>query len=195
MTPPAADPPRRLFLLDGHSLSYRAFFALPTSLATTSGQVTNAVYGFTGFAGRAEVRGSELGLASEHPPSADGRRFGGVFHERDDPVCHEPPAPNRFAVPSDLGDLDDAPGGHHFDAPAGLGRLDLVREDAGTRVDDDLHPVASHALLLCQAATAVKRSVGCSIEISVLKTTLVMWRLRARIASVLVLPSARFFAR
>jgi DNA polymerase-1 len=41
------DPPRRLFLLDGHSLSYRAYFALPTSLATTSGQVTNAVYGFT----------------------------------------------------------------------------------------------------------------------------------------------------
>ncbi len=43
----AADQPRRLFLLDGHSLSYRAFFALPTTLATTSGQVTNAVYGFT----------------------------------------------------------------------------------------------------------------------------------------------------
>jgi DNA polymerase-1 len=41
------DPPKRLFLLDGHSLSYRAFFALPPSLATTTGQVTNAVYGFT----------------------------------------------------------------------------------------------------------------------------------------------------
>jgi DNA polymerase-1 len=38
---------KRLFLLDGHSLSYRAFFALPTSLATTTGQITNAVYGFT----------------------------------------------------------------------------------------------------------------------------------------------------
>ncbi|HEX2025882.1 MAG TPA: DNA polymerase I [Actinomycetota bacterium] len=38
---------KRLFLLDGHSLSYRAFFALPSDLATTSGQVTNAVYGFT----------------------------------------------------------------------------------------------------------------------------------------------------
>jgi DNA polymerase-1 len=42
-----SDPPKRLFLLDGHSLSYRAFFALPTTLATTTGQVTNAVYGFT----------------------------------------------------------------------------------------------------------------------------------------------------
>jgi DNA polymerase I len=38
---------KRIFLLDGHSLSFRAFFALPTSLATTSGQITNAVYGFT----------------------------------------------------------------------------------------------------------------------------------------------------
>ena len=47
VAPRAADRPRRLFRLDGHRLSYRAFFALPTSLATTSGQVTNAVYGFT----------------------------------------------------------------------------------------------------------------------------------------------------
>ena len=34
-------------LLDGNSLAYRAFFALPTDLATASGQVTNAVFGFT----------------------------------------------------------------------------------------------------------------------------------------------------
>ena len=47
MTPRETEAPKRLFLLDGHSLSYRAFFALPTSLATTTGQVTNAVYGFT----------------------------------------------------------------------------------------------------------------------------------------------------
>ncbi|MDP9297279.1 MAG: DNA polymerase I [Actinomycetota bacterium] len=39
--------PPRLFLLDGHSLAYRAFFALPPTLATSTGQVTNAVYGFT----------------------------------------------------------------------------------------------------------------------------------------------------
>ncbi|MGH2681116.1 MAG: DNA polymerase I [Actinomycetota bacterium] len=51
MAPPSTDatspPPRRLFILDGHSLAYRAFFALPSTLATTTGQVTNAVYGFT----------------------------------------------------------------------------------------------------------------------------------------------------
>ena len=34
-------------LVDGNSLTYRAFFALPSDLATASGQVTNAVFGFT----------------------------------------------------------------------------------------------------------------------------------------------------
>jgi DNA polymerase-1 len=37
----------KLLLLDGHSLAYRAFFALPADLATKNGTVTNAVYGFT----------------------------------------------------------------------------------------------------------------------------------------------------
>ncbi|HZA88397.1 MAG TPA: DNA polymerase I, partial [Acidimicrobiales bacterium] len=40
-----ADDP--LLLIDGNSLTYRAFFALPTDLSTASGQVTNAVFGFT----------------------------------------------------------------------------------------------------------------------------------------------------
>jgi DNA polymerase I len=44
---PTADRPR-LLLLDGHSLAYRAFFALPVeNFSTTTGQHTNAVYGFT----------------------------------------------------------------------------------------------------------------------------------------------------
>jgi DNA polymerase-1 len=38
---------RRLLLLDGHSLAYRAFFALPEeNFSTTTGQPTNAIYGF-----------------------------------------------------------------------------------------------------------------------------------------------------
>ena len=36
-----------LMLIDGNSLTYRAFHALPQDLATSSGQVTNAVLGFT----------------------------------------------------------------------------------------------------------------------------------------------------
>jgi DNA polymerase I len=44
---PAAER-ERLLLLDGHSLAYRAFFALPAeNFSTTTGQPTNAVYGFT----------------------------------------------------------------------------------------------------------------------------------------------------
>ena len=34
-------------LIDGNSLTYRAFYALPSDMATASGQVTNAVFGFT----------------------------------------------------------------------------------------------------------------------------------------------------
>ena len=38
----------RLLLLDGNSLAYRAFFALPAeNFSTSTGQHTNAVYGFT----------------------------------------------------------------------------------------------------------------------------------------------------
>ncbi|MDV8001747.1 DNA polymerase I [Rhodococcus sp. IEGM 1408] len=41
------DGPARLLLLDGHSLAFRAFYALPAeNFSTASGQHTNAVYGF-----------------------------------------------------------------------------------------------------------------------------------------------------
>lgn len=44
---PAPGAPR-LLLIDGHSMAFRAFFALPAeNFSTTSGQTTNAVYGFT----------------------------------------------------------------------------------------------------------------------------------------------------
>ncbi len=38
---------RRILLIDGHSLAYRAFYALPLeNFSTSSGQHTNAIYGF-----------------------------------------------------------------------------------------------------------------------------------------------------
>ncbi|MDE3070757.1 MAG: DNA polymerase I, partial [Acidobacteriota bacterium] len=50
---PATGPPapesacaRELFLIDGPSLAYRAFFALPESMATSAGVPTNAIFGF-----------------------------------------------------------------------------------------------------------------------------------------------------
>lgn len=50
-----------VLLLDGNSLTYRAFFALPTDMATASGQVTNAVYGFTAML---------INLIKDHRPRA-----------------------------------------------------------------------------------------------------------------------------
>lgn len=47
-------------LIDGNSLTYRAFFALPTDMATASGQVTNAVFGFTSML---------INLLRDHDPS------------------------------------------------------------------------------------------------------------------------------
>jgi DNA polymerase I len=37
---------RELFLIDGNSLAYRAFFALPETIATSDGRPTNAIFGF-----------------------------------------------------------------------------------------------------------------------------------------------------
>jgi DNA polymerase-1 len=48
VTPSSVDTTPRLLLLDGHSLAYRAFYALPVeNFATKTGQTTNAVFGFT----------------------------------------------------------------------------------------------------------------------------------------------------
>src|ERR1700726_4128172 len=44
--PTTAGGARRLFLIDGPSLVYRAFFALPESIATSTGVPTNAIFGF-----------------------------------------------------------------------------------------------------------------------------------------------------
>jgi DNA polymerase-1 len=47
VTDPSTSAPR-LLLLDGHSLAYRAFYALrEVDMSTTTGQPTNAVFGFT----------------------------------------------------------------------------------------------------------------------------------------------------
>src|ERR1043166_8368770 len=47
-TPAGGEQRGRLLLLDGHSVAYRAFYALPVeNFSTTTGQPTNAVFGFT----------------------------------------------------------------------------------------------------------------------------------------------------
>src|SRR3954462_10131239 len=56
----------KLMLIDGNSLTYRAFFALPTDITLASGQVTNAVYGFTSML---------LNLVRDHQPDGIGVAF------------------------------------------------------------------------------------------------------------------------
>ena len=57
----------RLLLIDGHSMAYRAFYALPAeNFNTTSGQPTNAVYGFTAML---------INLLKEYDPTHIGVAF------------------------------------------------------------------------------------------------------------------------
>jgi DNA polymerase-1 len=56
--PPGSGP---LFLLDGMSLAFRAYFALPPDLATADGTVTNAVHGFVSML---------VMMVREHQPGA-----------------------------------------------------------------------------------------------------------------------------
>ena len=82
----------KLMLLDGNSLTYRAFFALPTDMATASGQVTNAVFGFTSMF---------INLVKDHQP--DGVL---VTFDRPEPTFRHEANPeykaNRTAAPDIL---------------------------------------------------------------------------------------------
>src|ERR687896_1269080 len=52
----------RVYLIDGYSLLYRAFYALPQSIATSSGLPTNALYGFTSMVLKLLDSEEEVGL-------------------------------------------------------------------------------------------------------------------------------------
>jgi DNA polymerase-1 len=66
----------KLLLLDGHSLAYRAFYALPTDLATKDGTVTNAVYGFTSMLTKvlADEQPDYIGVAFDAPGGSTYRK-------------------------------------------------------------------------------------------------------------------------
>ena len=118
-----------LLLIDGHSLAYRAFYALPEEMRTASGQVTNAVYGFTSML---------INLLRDHRPERVAVAFdlpGGTFrHERLDSY-----KANRSAPPEifreQLGLLRQV-----------LGSLGVQTVDApGFEADDVLATLASQA--------------------------------------------------
>ncbi len=59
--PPDGGQERELFLIDGNSLAYRAFYALPEDMATSDGRPTNAIFGFASMLAK---------ILIEHRPAA-----------------------------------------------------------------------------------------------------------------------------
>jgi DNA polymerase-1 len=86
-----AGPAKRLYLIDGSSYVYRAFFALPP-LTSPSGQPTNAAYGFTTMLLKllAEAEPEHLAVVFDAP--------GETFRDR----LYTAYKANRAAAPSDL---------------------------------------------------------------------------------------------
>ncbi|MFV0307965.1 MAG: DNA polymerase I [Desertimonas sp.] len=82
----------KLLVLDGNSLTYRAFFALPQDMATASGQLTNAVFGFTSMFINVlkEQRPDSVLVAFDRPEP--------TFRHRSDPDYKA----NRDAAPDSL---------------------------------------------------------------------------------------------
>jgi DNA polymerase-1 len=75
VSPAASGKEGELFLLDGMSLAFRAYFALPPDLATSAGVVTNAVHGFANML---------LSIVRDHQPGALAVAFdlpGGTFRD------------------------------------------------------------------------------------------------------------------
>jgi DNA polymerase-1 len=73
MADDAAKNGNELFLLDGNSLAYRAFFALPESIATADGRPTNAIYGLASMLGKIVVEHRPAGLVVAWDAGMSGR--------------------------------------------------------------------------------------------------------------------------
>ena len=82
-----------LLLLDGHSLAYRAFFALPDSLRTSTGELTNAVHGFVSMLVR---------LLTERQPAAVAVAFD-IGEDAERTAAYEDYKAGRDEMPDELG--------------------------------------------------------------------------------------------
>jgi DNA polymerase I len=65
--------PGELFLLDGNSLAYRAFFALPESIGTSDGRPTNAIYGLASMLVKIVVEHRPAGVVVAWDAGMSGR--------------------------------------------------------------------------------------------------------------------------
>jgi DNA polymerase-1 len=81
-----------LFLVDGNSLAYRAFFALPESIGTSDGRPTNAIYGLASMLAK---------IAVEHRPAAVVVAWDAGMSGREETYepykAHRPPRPDLLA--------------------------------------------------------------------------------------------------
>src|SRR5262245_345542 len=119
----------KVMLVDGNSLTYRAFFALPTDITLASGQVTNAVYGFTSML---------LNLVRDHKPDSIAVAF-----DRPEPTFRHEAIDTYKANRSETPDL--------LREQMGLVRqvietLEIpILERSGVEADDILATLATHA--------------------------------------------------
>ena len=125
----AADRPL-LLLLDGHSLAYRAFFALPDSLRTSSGELTNAVHGFVSMLVR---------LLVERSPAAVAVAFD-VGEDEERTAAYEDYKAGRDEMPDELGTQIDRL--HEVLDVLGI----AVVEVEGVEADDVLATLATGAV-------------------------------------------------
>ena len=119
-----------IMALDGNSLAYRAFFALPEDMATSSGQTTNAVYGFATML---------INLVKEHKP--DGVV---VVFDRPEPTFRHQANPEYKAQREKAPDTLFQQLGliHEFLDAAGIRWL----EQPGFEGDDIIATIADHSI-------------------------------------------------
>jgi len=121
---------KRLLLVDGHSLAYRAFYALPVeNFSTASGQATNAVYGFTSML---------INLIKEEKPTHIATAFDvsrKTFRAEKFPEYKA----NRSATPDEF----KSQMGYIFEAVSALGVRHFAME--GFEADDIIATISTHA--------------------------------------------------
>ncbi len=129
---PAADQDPRplLLLLDGHSLAYRAYFALPDTLRTSTGELTNAIHGFISMLVR---------LLVERQPAAVAVAFD-VGEDEERTAAYADYKAGRDEMPDELGTQIDRL--HEVLDVLGI----TVVEVAGVEADDVLATLATQAV-------------------------------------------------
>lgn len=119
-----------LLLLDGHSLAYRAYFALPDTLRTSTGELTNAIHGFVSMLVR---------LLVERGPAAVAVAFD-VGEDEERTAAYEDYKAGRDEMPDELGTQIDRL--HEVLEVLGI----AVVEVPGVEADDVLATLATEAV-------------------------------------------------